>query len=71
MPNPAPETKPVPATTVAILVLPVLHTPAVAASYNVVVAPRQTPVVPVILAGSGFTVTTTVEYTLPHHDIAE
>jgi len=42
---------------VATVVLPLLHTPPVVRSLNVVVAPGHTLSVPVMINGKGFTVT--------------
>ena len=51
-----PVTQPDERSIVATVVLRLLHDPAVVASDNVVVPPAQTDVMPVIAAGSGFTV---------------
>jgi hypothetical protein len=55
----APVTIPV-ADTGAIAVFELLHTPPVVASFKFEVNPRQMPVLPAILAGTGFTVTGSV-----------
>ena len=52
-----PVTTPVALPTIAVALLPVLHVPPVAVSVRVVVSPSHTVIVPVILLGSGFTVT--------------
>ncbi len=51
---------PVPAPTVATPGLLLVHAPPPLASFSVVLAPTQTPVVPVIAAGNGLTVSTLV-----------
>jgi hypothetical protein len=50
----------VPDPTVAIAILLLLQVPPVVPSLNVVVKPTQTDAIPVIAAGTGFTVTTAV-----------
>ena len=57
VPANTPVTTPVPATTVAIVVPPLLQVPPVVASLRVVVAPLQTWVVPEMVTGNGLTVT--------------
>ncbi len=63
MPADTPVTTP-PLVTVAMLVLPLLHTPPVPA-VSVVVPPGQTDAVPVIAAGNGCTVTVVVDLQVP------
>ena len=60
VPAATPLTRPVVETTVATVVVPLVHVPALVASLSVVVKPAQTLVVPVITAGKGFTVTAIV-----------
>ena len=60
VPVDTPVTIPVVAPTVAVAVLLLLHVPPVVGSLSVVVAPMHTTAVPVIAAGSGFTVTVAV-----------
>ncbi len=55
-----PDTTPVPAPTVATAVLLLLHAPPVLVVLSVVVCPTQALVLPVMAAGSGFTVATAV-----------
>jgi hypothetical protein len=50
----------VPAATVAIAVLPLVHTPPATPSLRLVVNPVQTLAVPLMAAGEAFTVTTVV-----------
>jgi hypothetical protein len=64
VPAATPETIPVDGTTVAIVVLPLLHVPAPLED-NAVAEPAHTLKVPVIAAGIGFTVTTTEAKQLP------
>ena len=56
VPVATPVTTPVPETIVASVVLPLVQVPPVVGSLNVVVAPAQTLVVPVIADGKGLTV---------------
>jgi len=60
VPPDTPVTTPVPATTVAIAGVALLHVPPAVASANVLVKPMHTVVVPVITAGNGLTVTVAV-----------
>ena len=60
VPADAPVTIPDDEPTVATAVLLLLHSPPVTVSANTVVPPGQTCVVPVIVSGSGTTVTCTV-----------
>lgn len=55
-----PDTIPVPAPTVATAVLLLLHAPPVLVVLKVVVCPTHALVLPVMAAGSGFTVATAV-----------
>ena len=57
VPAATPLTRPVPSPTVATEVLLLVHKPPDVASDNDVVNPAQTASVPLITAGSGFTVT--------------
>jgi hypothetical protein len=56
VPAATPITTPVPEPTVATPVLPLLQVPPLALLLNVVVLPMHTDAVPVIVAGTGFTV---------------
>ena len=56
VPPDMPVTTPEPLPTVAIVVLLLVHVPPPVASLNVVVKPTHTDVIPVIVAGRGFTV---------------
>jgi hypothetical protein len=53
----APETKPVPDTTPAMDILPLVQAPPAGDELNDVVEPTQTLVVPVMAEGNGYTVT--------------
>jgi hypothetical protein len=66
VPAVTPLTTPVPAPTVAIVVAPELHDPPVVASVKAVAAPGHTVSVPVMAAGSGFTVTVFTTTEGPH-----
>jgi hypothetical protein len=62
VPDVRPDTMPVPAPTVATAVLLLLQVPPVLVVLSVVVCPTQALVLPVITAGSGFTVATAVRW---------
>jgi hypothetical protein len=66
-PVPIPLTDPIPGSTVATVVLLLLHVPPVVASFNGVEDPEQTLVAPVIDNGKGLTVTVAV---IEHPDMA-
>lgn len=65
VPVATPVTTPEEEPTVAIPVLPLVHVPPDEVLLNVVVDPTHTFVVPVMVAGNGFTVTVAIEYTVP------
>ena len=60
VPADTPPTTPVAAPTVAMPVLPLLHTPPPVASLSVVVCPTHTFIVPVMAAGAAIIVTVAV-----------